>query len=72
MDVNQLSFKKVISPFHVYKALYPESDGSFTSPVFSSKYVVGEPYKADGNIEAIQGLFSNFYALGTGEQLLRF
>ena len=72
MDVNQLSFKKVISPFHVYKALHPESDGSFTSPLFSSTYVVGEPYKADGNIEAIQGLFSNFYALGTGEQLLRF
>ena len=66
MDVTQLSFKKVISPFHVYKALYPESDGSFTSPVFNSKYVVGEQYKTDGNIEAIQGLFSNFYALGKG------
>ena len=66
MDVNQLLFKKVVSPFYVYKALYPEPDGSFTSPIFKSKYVVGERYESDGNIEAIQGLFLNVYSLGKG------
>lgn len=66
MYVNQLCFKKVISPFHVFKALYPESDGSFASPVFNSKYVIGEQYKTDGNIKVLQGLFSNVYSLGSG------
>lgn len=66
MDTKQLLFKKVTSPFHVFKALYPEPDGGFTSPVFKSKYVIGEQYETDGNIEALQGLFSDFYSLGRG------